>query len=158
MKDEFIPIVNKHDRVLKYLSGKEKIHSQGLRHREVVVYILDTKNQILVQERRDNGTLDHSVAGHVRKGETYLHAALREIEEEVGLKLKPHDLKKIGKFYHRTFSSHKNLYNDRFFGLFLVRRRFSPKDLKPSKREVKSLKFITEKNLRRLMRQKLLAF
>ncbi len=110
---ELIPVVDKNDRVIQHLPS-QIIHGKQLRHREIAAYLINAARQILVQ-KRDGGYLDHLVAGHVRKGETYLQAALREIKEEVGLNLKPHDLERLGKFYHRTFSPQKRYYNDRFF-------------------------------------------
>jgi|SRR3989344_3183125 len=62
-----------------------KAHQEGLAHRISVVYLTNDKNQILIQ-KRDDGRLDHSVAGHVDVGESYLEAATRELEEELGVK------------------------------------------------------------------------
>src|SRR3989338_7557249 len=62
-----------------------RAHKEGLLHRISVVYLTDDKGQILVQ-KRDDGRLDHSAAGHVDAGETYLEAAARELEEELGVK------------------------------------------------------------------------
>ncbi len=62
----------------------DRAHSEGLLHRIAVVYLTNTKDQILVQKRKD-GRLDHSAAGHVDPGESYIEAAKRELEEELGL-------------------------------------------------------------------------
>ena len=61
-----------------------RAHQEGLLHRISVVYLTDDKNQILIQ-KRDDGRLDHSAAGHVDAGESYLKAAKRELEEELGV-------------------------------------------------------------------------
>ncbi len=61
-----------------------RAHEEGLLHRISVVYLTDDKGQILVQ-KRDDGRLDHSAAGHVDAGESYLEAAKRELEEELGV-------------------------------------------------------------------------
>src|SRR3990167_10446850 len=62
-----------------------KAHQEGLLHRISVVYLTNDKNQVLIQ-KRDDGRLDHSAAGHVDAGESYLKAAARELEEELGVK------------------------------------------------------------------------
>ncbi|MDP3697036.1 MAG: NUDIX domain-containing protein [Candidatus Taylorbacteria bacterium] len=56
-----------------------KAHQEGLLHRISVVYLTNDKNQILIQ-KRDDGRLDHSSAGHVDAGEPYPEAAKRELE------------------------------------------------------------------------------
>lgn len=62
----------------------EKAHQEGLLHRISAIYLTDNNNQILIQKRTD-GRLDHSAAGHVDIGESYLEAAKRELEEELGV-------------------------------------------------------------------------
>lgn len=69
-------------------------HQKNVLHRIVVIYVTNNEGQILIQERRDNGKLDHSSAGHVDPGETYYEAAKRELFEELGIK--DIDLKEIG--------------------------------------------------------------
>lgn len=69
---------------------KATIHQQGLWHRDVHVWITDGKN-FLEQQRVWTkkimpGAWDISASGHVPVGETYLDAAVRETEEEVGLR------------------------------------------------------------------------
>ena len=71
----------------------EKAHRKGLLHKISVVYLINDDNQILIQKRTD-GRLDHSAAGHVDVGESYLEAAKRELGEELGVK--GVDLQEVG--------------------------------------------------------------
>lgn len=75
--------IDENDREIGEVSRKEA-HQKGLLHRVVVIYVFDPNGNILVQERMD-GRLDHSSAGHVDPGETYLEAAKRELGEELGI-------------------------------------------------------------------------
>ena len=64
---------------------------QGLLHRAVAVLILRGGGKVLLQQRskRDPwhpGLWTVSCTGHVRKGESYGHAARRELREELGLR------------------------------------------------------------------------
>lgn len=61
-----------------------KAHQEGLLRRISVVYLINDKSQILIQKRVD-GRFDHSAAGHVELTESYLEAAKRELEEELGV-------------------------------------------------------------------------
>lgn len=63
----------------------ESAHRKGLWHRVAVVYLLNSKGEILIQERVDGAGLDHSCAGHVDPGESYIDAARRELAEELGV-------------------------------------------------------------------------
>src|SRR3989338_4420810 len=76
--------VDNNDNVLGEIT-REKAHQEGLLHRVAVIYVVNDKNEILVNERAKDGYLDHSSAGHVDIGESYLEAAKRELEEELGI-------------------------------------------------------------------------
>ncbi|MBI4049325.1 MAG: NUDIX domain-containing protein [Candidatus Doudnabacteria bacterium] len=62
----------------------DKAHNEALLHRLVVIYVLNTKGEILVQVR-PSGRLDHSSAGHLGLNEDYDVAASRELCEELGI-------------------------------------------------------------------------
>ncbi len=64
---------------------RRKAHKEGLLHRVAVIYLVNDKGEILVNERAKDGHLDHSSAGHVDAGEEYFVAAKRELEEELGV-------------------------------------------------------------------------
>lgn len=85
--------VDENDKEIGLIS-RAQAHKEGILHRISVVYLLAAKGNILVQERAD-GRYDHSSAGHVDPGETYLDAANRELFEELGVSLVP--LEKIAK-------------------------------------------------------------
>ena len=76
--------VDDNDNVLGEIT-REKAHQEGLLHRVAVIYVVNDKNELLVNERAKDGHLDHSSAGHVDIGESYLEAAKRELEEELGI-------------------------------------------------------------------------
>lgn len=76
--------VDDKDNVLGEIT-RQKAHQEGLLHRVAVIYVVNERDEILVNERADGGHLDHSSAGHVDVGESYLEAAKRELEEELGV-------------------------------------------------------------------------
>ena len=81
--DKNVIWVDENDKVLGEVSY-EKAHREGLWHRIAVVYLINDKQQVLMQKRAD-GRFDHSAAGHVDGGESYLAAAQRELAEELGV-------------------------------------------------------------------------
>lgn len=70
---------------------KGYIHKNGLWHRDVHVWVTDGQNVLQQQRAWDKkimpGAWDIAVGGHVAAGESYLDAAMRETEEELGLRL-----------------------------------------------------------------------
>lgn len=90
--DKNVIWVDENDKVLGEVS-LVKAHQEGLLHRISAVYLTNDNSQILIQKRTD-GKLDHSAAGHVDAGESYLEAAKRELREELGVN--GVDLQEIG--------------------------------------------------------------
>lgn len=93
---EPLDLVNKNDKVIG-TTNKETAHLNGDIHRIVAVFVFAPNGNLYVQEHiKGGGKLDHSVGGHVQKGESYDKAAKRESKEELGLSER---LKKISVFY-----------------------------------------------------------
>lgn len=88
-----VVVVNDKDEIIGTMP-KNEAHKNGTPHRIAVVYLENDKGEILVQVRM-SGSLDHSSAGHVDPGESYLEAAKRELKEELGVE--NIDLAEVGK-------------------------------------------------------------
>src|SRR3989338_2368529 len=89
---ELMDFVNEKDEVIGKALQKD-IYGKLLTHRIVHVLIFNDKGEMALQLRSKNKNFvpDHwstSAGGHVQSGETYEQAALRECEEELGIKLK----------------------------------------------------------------------
>jgi isopentenyl-diphosphate delta-isomerase type 1 len=87
-----IVIVDENDQVVGEAS-MDGAHHKGLYHRISRVMVEDRAGRLLLQKRSPTVSTfpncwDHSAAGHVDAGENYEEAAVRELEEEIGLKAK----------------------------------------------------------------------
>lgn len=98
---ELIDIVDEKGNFTGQVMDKEEAHDKNLLHNEIAVFIINDKQQVLLQKRSANKRFDPNkwglCAGHVDTKESLENAALREIKEEVGLKLKASDLHNFGK-------------------------------------------------------------
>jgi len=77
-------LVDENDNIIGETT-RERVHKEGLLHRVAVIYLVNERGEVLVNERTEDGHLDHSSAGHVDVGESYLEAAERELKEELGV-------------------------------------------------------------------------
>jgi len=76
---------------------REEIHQEGLLHAEIHVWFYTPAGELIFQHRaKDKDTypdlLDATVGGHVEIGDTYDQTALKEAEEETGVKIDNKDL------------------------------------------------------------------
>ena len=114
-----LALVNKRDKVI----GKaeyEEIHSKGLLHRFVLVYVLDGRGKFFLQKRastKPHGSLlAESVCAHVRYGEDYLHTAKRRLKEELSIVKKDRDLIEITKSH--VYTSKDKWKNNAFVKIY----------------------------------------
>jgi isopentenyldiphosphate isomerase len=83
---ELFDLVDENDNVIGTID-KPTAHANKKLHRVVAVYVFNKAGELYVQVHKAGGGLyDHSVGGHVSKGEDYVTAAQREAEEELGIR------------------------------------------------------------------------
>jgi isopentenyldiphosphate isomerase len=92
---EEFDLVDRNDNVIGS-TDKVTAHSKKQLHRVAAVYVFNEKGELYVQVHWDRGLYDHSVGGHVSKGEAYEVGAAREAQEELGI---TQPLKKLSVFY-----------------------------------------------------------
>lgn len=116
--DELLDIVNKDDEVIGTIlrSNYDQLVEQKLGYiRAVEMFIQNDEGQLWIPTRTadkkiaPNG-LDYSMGGHVESGESYEESALREIEEELNLKIDPSKLEFIKKFKPGVIPYFRNFY------------------------------------------------
>ena len=100
MYDDY-PIVDKNDNVFYiWVGSKERLHESKDRHRAIHIFVETFKGGLVLQKKApasENGGLwSSAVSGHVHD-ETYLEAAIREMTEELGLKVDEGELHELFK-------------------------------------------------------------
>lgn len=91
MAEDIFDVVNERDEVIDR-KPRSEVHRLGLLHRAVHVLVFNSRGQIFLQKRsmkkdRQPGVWDSSASGHVDSGEDYDTTAVREVWEEIGLRL-----------------------------------------------------------------------
>lgn len=89
--EEWFDVVNERDEVVGRATRRE-VHATGLWHRAVHVMVFDAAGRVFLQKRSllkdlSPGLWDSSCSGHLDAGEDYDRAAVRELAEEIGLRL-----------------------------------------------------------------------
>src|SRR3990167_993054 len=99
--EEILDIVNSKDEVINSLPREEVYKKGNCFIRGVWLFIQNSKGELWIPRRVKTkklcpNALDGSVVGHVDAGESYENAMVREIEEEVNIKIAPEDLVCLG--------------------------------------------------------------
>lgn len=85
---EKVILVNEQDEWVG-LADKMQAHKDGLLHRAFSVFVFNSKNELLIQQRADHkyhspGLWSNTCCSHPRKGESTFSAAHRRMKEELG--------------------------------------------------------------------------
>lgn len=103
---EIFDVIDKHGNPTGETVSRDRAHTEGIPHRTAHIWILREKDgciQILLQKRSMNkdsfpGKFDTSSAGHIQAGDEPLESALRELEEELGIRAAAEQLDFAGTF------------------------------------------------------------
>jgi isopentenyl-diphosphate delta-isomerase len=102
MELSYFDVVDDKDKLTGKKASYDIVHDKGLWYRGVHVIIYTPEKEIVMQKRSPSlkyhpNDIEISVGGGVDAGETPEQAAVREVQEELGLKLNKNDLSYIGK-------------------------------------------------------------
>ncbi len=94
---ELIDIITSQGAATGITKPRAQVHIDGDWHRTVHVWVMDNKQDVLLQKRAaakesHPGLWDVSCAGHIQAGGASRHAAVRELQEELGLFVQPEAL------------------------------------------------------------------
>lgn len=127
------------------IAERENIHKNNLWHREVAIWILNEKNELLIQRRsakkKSNPNKLSITAGHVDINEKEITAALREIKEETGLDFNENDLELMDIFKNEKEGNYCFSYT------YLAKTNAKIEDMIMQEDEVSELKYMTIEEL-----------
>lgn len=153
MKEEYLDIRTPDGEVTGEVKERTQVHIDGDIHGTSHVWLIRHKGNgkfdILLQKRSATkdayaGCYDISSAGHIPAGQDYLESAIRELEEELGIKAKPEELKLIGmhdgmmeaEFYGKTFKNHE------ISAVYIYEKPIDDRNFKLQREEVESVIWI----------------
>lgn len=123
---ELLDVVNDRDEVIDSIHRRDLMSlrdTPGRYLRVIEVFLQHSDGHIYLPRRSEHkkifpGSLDHSAAGHMMKGESYEAALVRETREELGLETTPEDFTLI-----HMFSPSADLFYFRKFYLLRTDQR-----------------------------------
>lgn len=106
---------------------RDEIHKKGLKHKVVHCFIIEKKKDdtfVYFQQRSYNkedfpGVYDIACAGHIDAEEEIENAMIRELEEEIGLKISKGHLKYIGRKFETL--DKKGFFDDEICEMYILK-------------------------------------
>jgi len=156
--DEYIDLLNEDGIPNGTVCLKSEAHKKGLFHASTHIWIFNNNKEVLIQKRAATKDVfpnlwDVSVAGHISAGEKPIFSAIREVQEELGLSLKKHNLHYIGTSKKRIEHC-KDLIDFELHHIYICKIDFDIKSLKIQKEEVSEIKTIQLQSLIKVLNSK----
>ncbi|MBT8393566.1 MAG: NUDIX domain-containing protein [Bacteroidia bacterium] len=154
--DEYIDIVTETGKPTGKKALKSEAHKHGWWHNTIHLWLYTLNGEILLQQRSHKKSIfpllwDVSAAGHIDAGESYISAAVRETEEELGLRLDAKDLIKIGVNKHLSTYENGSIKDNEFHQVYIAELTVELKDLIPQEDEVEELKLVSFREFKTLL-------
>ena len=112
----------------------------------ILVMIQNSKGEFLIQKRsKQKGGKYAATGGHVKTGQTSIEGMMDEIQEEIGLTVKPEELECI---FSQRFDDEQV-----FFDLYYMKKDFEISDLVLQEEEVESASWKTIEEIDELIKQ-----
>lgn len=148
--EEFFDVLNEKGIYTGEIETREKCHKEGLWHKAVVVFIINSKGQVLLQKRSANKKMwpnmwDITAGGHVLAGEFGFQAILRECKEELGIELNKEEITFIGSSISTNIKG--EIINNHFNEYYIANKEVDEKTLKLQKEEVSEVKWINKEDI-----------
>lgn len=148
--EELFDVLNEKGEYTGRIETREKCHKEGLWHKAVVVFIINSKNQVLLQKRSETKKLwpnmwDITAGGHVLAGEFGFESIIRECKEELGIELNKSDITFIGA---TTSSNIKgDIINNHFNEYYVASKDLDETTLTLQEEEVSDIKWIDKEKI-----------
>lgn len=148
--EEYFDVLNEKGEYTGEIETREKCHKCGLWHKAVTIFIINSKEQVLLQKRSPYKKMwpnmwDITAGGHVFTGEFGYQSAMRECKEELGIELNKSDITFIGV---STSNNVKGDIIDKHFNeYYIVNKELDETKLRLQKEEVSEVKWINKNEI-----------
>lgn len=120
---EYFDILDENGNKTGEVKPRKEVHTKGYWHKSVYACIINSKGEILMQRRSPNKSifpnrLDISVGGHPSSGENEIDAIVREVLEEIGVKVDVSKLEYLFTFVNKH--KEKEFIDNQFLDVYLL--------------------------------------
>lgn len=142
---EYFDVLNENGEYTGKIETREKCHREGLVHKAVAVFIINSKKQVLLQKRSKTQKMwpdmwDLSSGGHVDSGELGFQAITREVKEELGIQVNKSEIIFIGAAFSTNIKG--DIINKHINEYYIINKDIDETKLKLQEQEVSEVKWM----------------
>lgn len=144
---EYFDVLDENGNKTGDIIERTEAHRLGICHRGIHVWVMNSKNEILLQKRSKNKDICPNVwyvslAGHISSQENNEQTIEREFLEELGLDVKFSDVKYLYTFHEINTFENRTIIDNEFDDVYLLKRDLNINDLILQEDEVEEVKFL----------------
>ncbi len=150
---EYIDVLDENGKATGEIKTRQQIHKEGGWHKAVHAWIINDKNEILLQKRSETKDLypdcwDISTAGHVSAGEDSIGALIREAKEELDLDLERDNFHHVTTYKNQLINETRN---DWHINEMYIVEMTDGQNFKFSDKEVSEVIFVTSEQFKKML-------
>ena len=143
--EEYFDVLNEKGEYTGKVESREKSHKEGLWHKAVTCFIINSNKQVLLQKRSATKKLwpnmcDITSGGHILAGGFGFQACIRECKEELGVELNKNDLTFIGATSSTNIKG--DIINNHFNEYYIANMEIDEAELHLQQEEVSEVRWI----------------
>ena len=154
---ELLDIVDENNNLTNKVIDREIVHKEGLWHREVAVIILNKEGKMLLEKRAPTKKQSPNkwalCAGHIEAGDIPENAIVREMKEEIGVKVSIDELDFL-KVAKRDIKFNNEQYNRAFQYTYYWLTDKKESDFTVQIEELTEVKFFDLKDIKNAVKDK----
>ncbi|MBI2634191.1 NUDIX domain-containing protein [Candidatus Peregrinibacteria bacterium] len=140
------------------LKPRNQVHADGDWHRAVETWILNSKNELLIQKRASGkdsfpDKWDASCAGHIDGDEESINTAIRELKEELGLEINASELQYLFETRETNVTNNGRFIDNEIKDIYLLEQDIDINDLNLQAEEVSTVRFIHFQDLEKMIQE-----
>lgn len=156
--EEYFDVLDEKGNKTGKTKPRKEVHKDGDWHKAVHVWIINDKNEVLLQRRsktKDSNPNKISIfnGGHLSAGDTSIDGVKRELKEELNLEVNEENLKFI-KTIKRSAKYTPTYKNNEFNDLYILKIKEKISDMTYQKEEISETFFVSYNKLKEMVKNK----
>ncbi len=144
---EYLDVLDENGNKTGKTKLRSEVHRDGDWHASVHIWIINDKNEVLLQKRAASkytypNMWDISGAGHLSAGDDSRGGAVRELQEELGVDVAEEQLQLLGRLKRKDMPSVK-LKDNEFTDVYLLRLSLDVDKAELQLEEVAAIKYVS---------------
>lgn len=144
---EYFDVLDEEGNKTGEIVEREEAHQNGICHRVIQVWVMNSKNELLLQKRSKNKDICPdlwyvSLGGHIESKESNEEAMKREFFEELGLDVCIENITYLYTFKEISTLKEGTVIDNEFYDVYLLKMDLNLEDLILQESEVQEVKFM----------------